>query len=64
MQKPKESRRTNYVVPEGQPAVTPSMDVADDENWTPEPSLVHTAPMDRGAFDDDDADLDVPDFLK
>ena len=32
--------------------------------WNAEPTLVHTAPLDRGSFDDDDGDLDIPDFLK
>lgn len=56
--RPRENRRSNYVVPEDAPArPEPAVDVAD-------PTLVPTAPMDRSAFDDDDADLDVPDFLK
>ncbi|MDH6180823.1 cell division protein FtsZ [Microbacteriaceae bacterium SG_E_30_P1] len=62
--KPVESRRSNYVVPEGEPTAAVTADAAEESTWTPEPSLVHTAPIDRGAFDDDDADLDVPDFLK
>jgi cell division protein FtsZ len=55
----RDARRTNYVVPEavasaGAPdEVTPRI---------PEPSLV-TAPIDR-SFDDDEGDLDIPDFLK
>lgn len=55
-------RRTNYVVPEpGTPAAT-STD-AETQPWTPEPSLVPTAPLDRN-FDEDESDLDIPDFLK
>jgi len=58
--KPREGRRTNYVVPDA-----PAAAVAGESEpvWTPEPSLVHTPPTDRG-FDDDDSDLDIPDFLK
>jgi cell division protein FtsZ len=55
--KPKEGRRTNYVVPDAPAAVE------GDPARPIEPTLVHTAPLDRG-FDDDDSDLDVPDFLK
>jgi cell division protein FtsZ len=54
------SRRTNYVVPDA-PVLSPTPDA--EPAWTPEPSLVHSAPMDR-SFDDDDGDLDIPDFLK
>ena len=58
--KSREGRRTNYVVPPADAAPAPAVDAA----WpAPEPSLVHTAPIDRG-FDEDDGDLDVPDFLK
>ncbi len=32
-------------------------------SWSAEPSLVATSPIDRN-FDDDDGDLDIPDFLK
>ncbi len=54
----KDGRRTNYVVPEPQAPV-----VEEQAAWRSEPALVHTAPIDR-AFDDDDGDLDIPDFLK
>jgi cell division protein FtsZ len=60
----REGRRTNYVVPDAPssaPAHTEST-LADTQAWTPEPSLVHT-PVDR-SFDDDEGDLDIPDFLK
>lgn len=57
-----EARRTNYVVPEPTP-VDPGANLAETQPWTPEPSLVHTAPIDR-SFDDDESDLDIPDFLK
>jgi cell division protein FtsZ len=58
--KSKEGRRTNYVVPPVDVPVAKEVDAA----WpSAEPSLVHTAPIDRG-FDEDDGDLDVPDFLK
>ncbi len=55
-------RRTNYVIPEATPVAAtvpraPELEAA----WRAEPSLV-TAPMDRSF--DDDADLDIPDFLK
>ena len=62
--RPREGRRTNYVIPEAPttpPAHTEST-LADTQAWTPEPSLVHT-PVDR-SFDDDEGDLDIPDFLK
>ncbi len=58
-------RRTNYVVPEATPAgasaVAPAT-TAPDSSWKAEPSLVHT-PSDK-SFDDDEGDLDIPDFLK
>ncbi|CAN5359776.1 cell division protein FtsZ [soil metagenome] len=62
--RPRESRRTNYVVPDA-PATAPAhtdSTLADTQAWTPEPSLVHT-PVDR-SFDEDEGDLDIPDFLK
>jgi len=59
----REGRRTNYVVPDAPaPTATASTD-ADTQAWTPEPSLVHT-PVDRSFDDDDEGDLDIPDFLK
>ncbi len=63
--KPREARRSNYVVPEeaAAPAAVAG-DAPESASWGAEPSLVHTAPIDRGGFDDDDADLDIPDFLK
>jgi cell division protein FtsZ len=65
------ARRTNYVVPETGSATSaaPVAASADDsaehsaDAWRNEPSLVPTAPIDRN-FDDDDGDLDIPDFLK
>ncbi|CAN5347778.1 cell division protein FtsZ [soil metagenome] len=60
----REGRRTNYVVPDAPanpPAHTDST-LADTQAWTPEPSLVHT-PVDR-SFDDEEGELDIPDFLK
>ncbi|MBG6054048.1 cell division protein FtsZ [Salinibacterium sp. CAN_S4] len=67
--KPGEVRRTNYVIPEDgatgatveSPEVKPPL--AETQPWSPEPSLVRAAPVDR-SFDDDDSDLDIPDFLK
>jgi cell division protein FtsZ len=56
----REGRRTNYVIPDA-PTPVATTD-ADTQAWTPEPSLVHT-PVDR-SFDDDESDLDIPDFLK
>ncbi|MGV8897346.1 MAG: cell division protein FtsZ [Rhodoglobus sp.] len=68
--KPNEIRRTNYVVPEvGAPAATitgldtPQQPLAETQPWSPEPSLVRAAPVDR-SFDDDESELDIPDFLK
>jgi cell division protein FtsZ len=57
--KTRDTRRTNYVVPESSVPATP---VPDEPMRAPEPSLV-TAPIDR-SFDDDEGDLDIPDFLK
>ena len=57
--KSRDSRRTNFVVPEG--AVAPSDDA--EPAWNVEPSLVPATTLDR-SFDDDDGDLDIPDFLK
>jgi cell division protein FtsZ len=69
--KPREGRRSNYVVPEdGGKAAAPSAaedqsGSSEESSWSAsEPSLVHTAPIDRGGFDEDDSDLDIPDFLK
>ncbi|MBU1587187.1 MAG: cell division protein FtsZ, partial [Actinobacteria bacterium] len=62
VQRVREGRRTNYVVPDA-PAPVASTD-ADTQAWTPEPSLVHT-PVDRSFDEDEDeGDLDIPDFLK
>jgi cell division protein FtsZ len=67
--KPGEVRRTNYVIPEAgvTGATVEATDVqpplAETQPWSPEPSLVRAAPVDR-SFDDDDSDLDIPDFLK
>jgi cell division protein FtsZ len=67
--KPGEVRRTNYVIPEAEAigATVEATDVqpplAETQPWSPEPSLVRAAPVDR-SFDDDDSDLDIPDFLK
>ena len=56
--KPRENRRSNYVVPDEPAATRPDPTEAADV------TLLPTAPMDRNAFDDDESDLDVPDFLK
>ncbi len=57
-------RRTNYVIPpEGAPVVPTPVAVGAESGWNAEPSLVHAATIDR-TFDDDDGDLDIPDFLK
>ncbi len=60
-QKAREGRRTNYVIPVDAPAPSAAGEI--DARWSAEPSLVHTAAIDR-SFDDDDGDLDVPEFLK
>jgi len=63
------SRRTNYVIPDSIPAAGTATSQVDEQSvppveaWRNEPSLVPTAPTDRN-FDDDDGDLDIPDFLK
>ena len=69
--KPREGRRSNYVVPEdggktaAPSAVEDQSGSSEESSWSAsEPSLVHTAPIDRGGFDEDDSDLDIPDFLK
>ncbi|SOE69207.1 cell division protein FtsZ [Salinibacterium xinjiangense] len=67
--KPGEVRRTNYVIPEAGAtgATVDATDfkppLAETQPWSPEPSLVRAAPVDR-SFDDDESDLDIPDFLK
>ena len=66
--RPGEVRRTNYVVPEAGATPAPAVDaasppLAETQPWSPEPSLVRAAPVDR-SFDDDESDLDIPDFLK
>ena len=61
--KPGVARRTNYVIPDAtDPSASQSTD-AETQPWAPEPSLVPTAPIDRN-FDEDESDLDIPDFLK
>ncbi|MDO7881836.1 cell division protein FtsZ [Salinibacterium soli] len=63
--KARDNRRSNYVVPEESVQAPTAAASSDDANWTSsEPSLVHTAPIDRGGFDDDDSDLDLPEFMK
>jgi cell division protein FtsZ len=63
------ARRTNYVIPDAAPTTNSTSAAAADQAvpaadaWRNEPSLVPTAPIDRN-FDDDDGDLDIPDFLK
>ena len=68
--KPGEVRRTNYVIPEvgatGATVAAPDDEqqpLAETQPWTPEPSTVRAAPVDR-SFDDDESELDIPDFLK
>ena len=68
--KPGEVRRTNYVIPEvgasGATVAAPDDEqqpLAETQPWTPEPSPVRAAPVDR-SFDDDESELDIPDFLK
>ncbi len=61
-QKAHDTRRTNFVVA-GQ-SVAPATAAPDGPtSWSAEPALVAAAPIDRN-FDDDDGDLDIPDFLK
>ncbi|MGL4340527.1 MAG: cell division protein FtsZ [Rhodoglobus sp.] len=64
------ARRTNYVTPDdsrsdNSAAVHDAQQppLAETQPWSPEPSLVRAAPVDR-SFDDEDSDLDIPDFLK
>jgi cell division protein FtsZ len=59
--KARESRRTNYVVPAAATTTTTAEDP--EPAWKVEPSLVPATTLDR-SFDDDDGDLDIPDFLK
>jgi cell division protein FtsZ len=64
-QKPKDSRRTNFVPSEtavATPGPTGTGPVESD--WNKEPALVPIAPIDRSFDDADDDDLDIPDFLK
>ncbi len=60
-----DSRRTNFVDAAVPGATAPiEAEMPQPTAWNSEPTLVHTAPLDRGSFDDDDGDLDIPDFLK
>ena len=62
-----ETKRTNFVAAEpGQPVapVTPTEPKPETAAWTPEPESVPQAPVDRTFDDDDNNDLDIPDFLK
>jgi cell division protein FtsZ len=60
-----DSRRTNFVDAAVPGATAPiEAEMPQPTAWNAEPTLVHTAPLDRGSFDDDDGDLDIPDFLK
>jgi len=62
-----ETKRTNFVAAE---AGTPVASAAAAEPrpepapWTPEPESVPSAPVDRTFDDDENNDLDIPDFLK
>jgi cell division protein FtsZ len=63
--KKSDSRRTNFVDAAVPGATAPiEAEVPQPSAWNQEPTLVHTAPLDRGSFDDDGDDLDIPDFLK
>jgi cell division protein FtsZ len=61
-----DARRTNFVDAAVPGATAPiEADLSEQSSaWNAEPTLVHTPPIDRGSFDDDDNDLDIPDFLK
>jgi len=70
--KAQDSRRTNFraadpVAAQATSGVSSAAAAAAGQDgptsWSAEPSLVATAPIDRN-FDDDDGDLDIPDFLK
>jgi cell division protein FtsZ len=62
-------RRTNFQTPAvpapgvPEPGKTGETELAETQPWSPEPSLVHTPAVDR-SFDEDDSELDIPDFLK
>jgi cell division protein FtsZ len=62
-----ETKRTNFVAAEpGQPvAPAPAAEPRPEPGaWTPEPESVPSAPVDRTFDDDENNDLDIPDFLK
>ncbi|MDP1788692.1 MAG: cell division protein FtsZ, partial [Rhodoglobus sp.] len=64
-QKPKDSRRTNFVPSETAVATSgPTGTGPVESDWNKEPALVPIAPIDRSFDDGDDDDLDIPDFLK
>ena len=59
-----DGRRTNFVVAEAAAVSTATAEVESETSaWASEPSLVRVPPIDR-SFDDDDDDLDIPDFLR
>ena len=62
-----ETKRTNFVAAEaGQPvAPAPAAEPrTEPAPWTPEPESIPSAPVDRTFDDDENNDLDIPDFLK
>ena len=59
-----DGRRTNFLVAEAAAVSTATAEVESEISaWASEPSLVRVPPIDR-SFDDDDDDLDIPDFLR
>jgi cell division protein FtsZ len=64
--KPVEGRRTNYVVPEAPAEHIAAAETSTDKEaeWKSQLAVVPAASLDRSFDDDNDNDLDVPDFLK
>jgi len=62
-----ETKRTNFVAAEAGTPVAPAAAAEprpEPAPWTPEPESVPSAPVDRTFDDDENNDLDIPDFLK
>ncbi|GAB2459979.1 cell division protein FtsZ [Conyzicola lurida] len=63
-----DAKRTNFVAAEAgtsaAPAERPAEPKAEPAAWTPEPESIPSAPVDRTFDDDENNDLDIPDFLK
>jgi cell division protein FtsZ len=62
-----DSKRTNFVAADASRPAAPAEQAepkSEPAAWTPEPESIPSAPVDRTFDDDENNDLDIPDFLK